>query len=94
MSLGFLVHDQQDNVGVAVADLVAGRSVAGGFREGGGQLEVTLLEPIPLGHKIALTQIPDGSVVTEYGVAIGVATSDIETGQLVHTHNLKGQRWA
>ena len=53
-----------------------------------------MLEPVPLGHKIALADVPAGGDVVEYGVVIGVATADIAKGQLVHIHNLKGRRWA
>jgi SAF domain len=41
-----------------------------------------------------LRDIEAGDQVVKYGVAIGLATSDIRAGQHVHVHNLKGQRWA
>jgi (2R)-sulfolactate sulfo-lyase subunit alpha len=51
-------------------------------------------EPVKLGHKLALRDISAGDEVVEYGVAIGRATREIQRGQCVHTHNLKGQRWS
>jgi hypothetical protein len=49
---------------------------------------VTLLEPIKLGHKIALCDIPTGQAVVKFGVVIGRSSHDIRAGQWVHLHNL------
>ncbi|MBP5405076.1 MAG: altronate dehydratase [Clostridia bacterium] len=43
---------------------------------------------VPMGHKIALTEIKKGEPVIKYGYPIGVATEDISAGSFVHTHNL------
>lgn len=94
MQLAFLVHHDADNVGVAVRDIGTNEHVSGGFRHAEGTLEVAPLEPIPLGYKFALRDVAQGSDVVEYGVVIGAATANISTGQLVHTHNLAGKRWA
>ncbi len=47
------------------------------------------LGDLPMGHKIALTDIRAGEKVIKYGYPIGVATEDIKKGDFVHTHNLK-----
>jgi (2R)-sulfolactate sulfo-lyase subunit alpha len=94
MAVSFLVHHPRDNVGVAVEDIPSTLSAVGGYRDGEGELQLAVLEPVPLGHKIALDEVPAGGDVVEYGVVIGVATADIAKGQLVHVHNLKGRRWA
>jgi len=57
-------------------------------------VELDIVDPVPLGHKVALRDIGSGEPVIEYGEAIGLATADIRVGQHVHVHNLKGQRWA
>ena len=44
---------------------------------------------VPMGHKIALVDIPAGSAVVKYGYPIGIATEDIKAGDFVHTHNLR-----
>lgn len=44
---------------------------------------------VPMGHKIALKDIPKGAAVVKYGYPIGVATEDIKAGDFVHTHNLR-----
>ena len=48
----------------------------------------TLRDPIPRGHKFAVTAVQSGDRVTRYGQVIGRATSDIAPGSHVHTHNL------
>ncbi|NBP39258.1 MAG: D-galactarate dehydratase [Betaproteobacteria bacterium] len=44
---------------------------------------------IPFGHKVALRPIRAGQPVVKYGVTIGKATQDIETGAHVHVHNCR-----
>ncbi len=46
-------------------------------------------ESIPAGHKFALRDIAKGEYVIKYGEIIGRATSDIQKGEWVHTHNVK-----
>jgi altronate hydrolase len=43
---------------------------------------------VPAGHKIALSPIGEGEVVRKYGFPIGRATSKIEAGEWIHSHNL------
>lgn len=44
---------------------------------------------LPLGHKIALKPIAQGSPVLKYGQSIGVARRAIQAGEHVHVHNLE-----
>lgn len=74
---------RSDNVAVALTDLPAGETIRIG------ELEVKLRNAIGRGHKFALTAIPAGSPVIKYDMPIGEATSDIEPGSFVHTHNIK-----
>ena len=71
------VHEN-DSVAVALGALVAGTSALG----------VTLLQDVQQGHKVALTAIAAGAVVTKYGQPIGRAACAIAPGEHVHTHNL------
>lgn len=48
-----------------------------------------LSDPIPMGHKFALSPIKAGAYIQKYGFPIGTATQDIQPGQWVHTHNMK-----
>jgi hypothetical protein len=53
---------------------------------------VTVREPIPRGHKVALVAITAGQPVVKYGNAIGRATADIPAGAHVHAHNVASDR--
>jgi hypothetical protein len=50
---------------------------------------LTTLEDISFGHKIALYQIEMGEKVFKYGTPIGEAIQTIPKGAHVHLHNLK-----
>ena len=80
-----IVISDADNVATALEALDAGRVLA----EIG---SVTVREPIPRGHKIAVRAIAAGAAVLKYGSPIGVATADIPVGAHVHTHNLSSAR--
>lgn len=67
-----------DTVAVALKPLAAGTSAHG----------VTLLAPVPQGHKVALQVIEQGAPVIKYGQPIGRATRAIAAGEHVHSHNL------
>ena len=71
-----------DNICVAAKNLPLGTEmpVAGG--------PVATVEPIRLGHKVAIGAIAKGDRVLKYGQTIGFATEPIEPGGWVHTHNL------
>lgn len=71
-----------DNVIVALKPLKAGATVQNGDDE------ITLLEDIMQGHKIAIHPISKGEAVTKYGYSIGTAKEDIQPGQWVHVHNV------
>lgn len=86
-------HKREDHVGVAVEDLNPGEEIEVVVLEGGEPIRVRVLEPIPLGHKIALRPIQKGEVVREYGEPIGRAIRSISAGAHVHIHNLRSLRW-
>jgi len=77
-----------DNVAVATAALAAGQSA------GLDDTRLTLLDPIPLGHKVAVAAIARGEKVLKCGCPIGSATREIRVGQHVHVHNLKSDYFA
>jgi altronate hydrolase len=51
-------------------------------------VQITVRDPIPAGHKVALKPIEPGEIVWRYGQAIGRASRDIQPGEHIHTHNL------
>ncbi|AJC73701.1 flagellar protein FlgA [Pseudothermotoga hypogea DSM 11164 = NBRC 106472] len=91
--LGFLVHKDGDDVGVAVVDLKKGETARGRTLESNTEYEIDVQQDIPLGHKIALRDIEQGEKVKEYGEIIGVATKKIMKGEHVHVHNIRSLRW-
>lgn len=89
----FLMHDGRDNVGVAVVDIKSGQVVRGVSLDRARTLELTAVQDIPLGHKIALQDFKVGDTVLKYGADIGSVVMEIKKGALVHVHNLKTKRW-
>ncbi len=78
-----LVHiNPTDTVAVALRPLKAGEILS--FGDG----TVSIAEDIPQGHKVALSEMAEGTDVIKYGVAIGHVTTDVHPGQWVHTHNI------
>jgi len=71
-----------DDVAIARVSLAPGWII----RQGGDT--VTVRDPVPPGHKVALKAIAEGAPVRRYGEVIGRARIPIETGAHVHTHNL------
>ena len=72
----------KDLVAVALIPLKAGDTVDYGAGA------VTLLQDIPMGHKVALRAIEKGEPIIKYGFPIGEAREDIPEGAHIHTHNL------
>jgi altronate hydrolase len=75
-----------DNVATALEAIEPGQLVR---VEGA---EVTAIDSIPRGHKIALQAIPAGARVIKYGSPIGTASVAIAAGAHVHTHNVASAR--
>jgi (2R)-sulfolactate sulfo-lyase subunit alpha len=94
MKHGILMHEPDDDVGVAVEDLAAGSDIGAVTLEGEPAGTVKLLAAVPLGHKVAMKDLKKGSDVIEYGRTIGRATQDAPRGSHVHVHNIVTKRWA
>jgi altronate dehydratase len=94
MKKGILLHEADDDVGVATMDLTAGEVVQALTLEGEPVTELGLVDDVPLAHKVAVKPIDANADVLEYGRAIGSSTVAIQSGAHVHTHNLHSQRWA
>ena len=65
--------------------VVANRALNAGDKVG----DITLLDAIPSGHKIAASDITAGARILKYGQTIGYAMSDIACGKHLHTHNVE-----
>ncbi|GAC1615355.1 MAG: UxaA family hydrolase [Candidatus Dormibacteraceae bacterium] len=88
----FLVHRKDDHVAVAVQDVAAGSRRAV-YLDSDSEASVDVLEPVPLGHKVALVNLAAEAEVIEYGAVIGRTRAAIGKGQMVHVHNLRSARW-
>ncbi len=72
----------RDNIAIARAPLAAGQKVRLEGRE------ITLLDAVPMGHKLALVAVPAGGDIVRYGQIMGRARMAIEPGRHVHVHNV------
>lgn len=79
----FVLLNNTDNVFICCQAAKAGETVCIG------ELTFSLSTSIDIGHKIAKQFIKSGQKIIRYGVPIGSAVTDIESGEHVHLHNMK-----
>jgi (2R)-sulfolactate sulfo-lyase subunit alpha len=94
MKKGILLHEASDDVGVATYDLKSGEEVQAVTLEGKPVASITLVDDVPLGHKVAMRDMAEKKHVLEYGRPIGYASCEIAAGAHVHVHNIRSLRWA
>jgi altronate dehydratase small subunit len=87
---GALMLSERDNVATLLEDAARGSNVP--VRLGKETNPVKALEDITFGFKIAVTDIARGASIVKYGETIGLASRDINKGEMVHVHNLEGAR--
>ncbi len=88
-----LAHNHGDGVAVAVAAISAGEEIVVVYIDDDGEQTVRAQADVPYGHKVALQSLAAGAPVIEYSTQVGVARTNIELGDYVHTHNMKTARW-
>jgi (2R)-sulfolactate sulfo-lyase subunit alpha len=89
-----LVHDRADNVGVVVVEgLTAGTDMLCVVTHDNSDFRMTVSMDVPIGHKVALTNLAVGDTVIKYGQDIGRIVAPVKRGEHVHVHNLKTKRW-
>ena len=89
-----LVHTPKDNVGVVVIEgLKAGTDMLCVVTENDTSFRLTAKADVPIGHKVALTDLKSGDTAIKYGEDIGRVVAAIEKGGHVHVHNVKTKRW-
>lgn len=94
MSIDFVVHDAGDSVGVVVVEGVeAGQTLTGWVMHQDKTIKFEVLDPIPIGHKLAIQDLAEGDTVIKYGVDIGRVVQPIKKGEHLHVHNVKTKRW-
>ena len=89
-----VLHDPKDSVAVVVVEGVkAGTTLTGLILDEDRTIALPCVQDIPLGHKVALTDLPVGATVIKYGIDIGKVVQPIAKGQHAHVHNIKTKRW-
>ena len=73
----------QDNVAVVLKEFSPGQEIKVG------EDTITVLDKMTMGHKIALSDLSEGSPVIKYGYPIGITSKAVKKGEWIHTHNLK-----
>ncbi len=90
----FVVHDENDSVGVVVVEGVkAGLEMTGWIMDQDKEIKVKAMSDIPIGHKLAIRALAKESTVIKYGVDIGRVVAPIRVGEHAHVHNIKTKRW-
>jgi (2R)-sulfolactate sulfo-lyase subunit alpha len=89
-----VLHDPRDSVAVVVVEGVkAGTKLTGLILDEDRTITLDCGQDIPIGHKVALTDLAVGDTVIKYGVDIGKVVRPIRMGQHAHVHNIKTKRW-
>jgi (2R)-sulfolactate sulfo-lyase subunit alpha len=90
----FIVHDENDSVGVVVVEgIKAGDDVTGWIMDQDKTISLKTRNEIPIGHKLAIRQLANNDTVIKYGVDIGRTVAPIAVGEHAHVHNIKTKRW-
>ena len=90
----FVVHDENDSVGVVVVEGVkAGQELTGWIMDQDREIRVRARNDIPIGHKLAIRALDKDATVIKYGTDIGRAVASIGVGEHAHVHNVKTKRW-
>ena len=90
----FIVHDENDSVGVIVVEgISAGEKLDGWIMDQQKDIAIEAKDDIPIGHKVAITDLAEGDTVIKYATDIGRVVAPISAGEHVHIHNVKTKRW-
>jgi (2R)-sulfolactate sulfo-lyase subunit alpha len=88
------LHDARDTVAVVVVEGVkAGMALNGWIMDEDKMIGLQARQDIPIGHKVALTDMSPGDTVIKYGIDMGRVVAPIAAGQHAHVHNIKTKRW-
>ena len=89
-----IIHDEKDNVGVVVIETTKkGQDCNAWIMENDKTEKVPYTNEVPLGHKIAMTDLNEGDTILKYGHDIGKVVKLIKKGEHVHVHNVKTKKW-
>jgi (2R)-sulfolactate sulfo-lyase subunit alpha len=90
----FVVHDENDSVGVVVVEGVkVGQELIGWIMDQDKEIKVKAMSDIPIGHKLAIKALAKDATVMKYSTDIGRVVAPIKVGEHAHVHNIKTKRW-
>ena len=81
---------EANNVATALREIAAEEDILVGILDRA--VSVRVRQAIPFGHKLALTDIPQGVNIVKYGEVMGRATQVIPAGTHAHIHNIESLR--
>ncbi|KWR77526.1 UxaA family hydrolase [Cupriavidus sp. IDO] len=84
-----IVLNPADNVATLLG---AGRAGEALELEGEGSGKLVLLQDVPFGHKVCITDTAPGATILKYGQVIGRASQAIRPGEHMHVHNIESSR--
>ena len=93
-STDIIIHDEKDNVGVVVIEkIIPNQEYNCWIMENDKSAKIQSINEIPLGHKIAMSNLNEGDTIIKYGHDIGKVVKSIKKGEHVHVHNVKTKKW-
>ena len=93
-STDIIIHDEKDNVGVVVIEkIIPNQEYNCWIMENDKSAKIQSIDEIPLGHKIAMSDLNEGDTIIKYGHDIGKVVKSIKKGEHVHVHNVKTKKW-
>ncbi len=81
-----ILLNKKDNVGTAIHDIPVGRYFYD-YHEN--KTIINIEEIIKAAFKVSLCKIKKGERIIKYGNVIGIAKTEIDPGEKVHTENIK-----
>ena len=79
MTTDIIIHDKKDNVGVVVIEKITPKQdCACWIMEDDSSTNIQSMDEIPLGHKIAMTDLNEGDTILKYGHDIGKVVKSIK----------------
>lgn len=82
-----IILKPNDNVGTSIKHLKRNTEIILKLEKQ--LINFVIKENIKLCHKFSLSKIRRGDKIIKYGEIIGVAIDDIQSGNLVHIHNIQ-----
>ena len=77
-----IIHDEKDNVGVVVIEKIKPNQECNCWiMENDKSAKIQSISEIPLGHKIAMTDLKEGDTILKYGHDIGKVVKEIKEGK-------------